>query len=130
DVAARSDNREWLSGGAFRESRHQVRDGGVANADRKLRIRRNQRWDVLRCQVGNQVAKIIRAQDDSFHRVSGSLWLGNSKANKIGDLLSKARCLPGFRKPRSHRRKNVAAVECVAHRLAKVMFRRDVPYIE
>src|SRR5690348_8927315 len=73
---------------------------------------------------------MIDFQDDALNHIAVRLRFGEREANEIGNRLAEGRALPGFREPRCDRCENIAAVEGVAHRLAKIVLRREIPHME
>ncbi len=54
----------------------------------------------------------------------------NREAHEIRDRISETGRLPRFREPRCDRRENVASVERIAHRIAKIVLRSNIPDVQ
>ena len=73
---------------------------------------------------------MIDAEDRAFDRIPGNLWFWDGESHEVRDRISETGRLPRFREPRRNRRKNIAPMERIAHRIAEVMLRSNIPDVQ
>src|SRR5579859_698166 len=128
DEPARAQIRERLRAIPLRKRFHKPAHGLRPNLQFDRAVLCSALRQIFLPEIRNQIPERVRAQNHSFDYAVRLLGAGKRESLVIFYFIPHAARLPAFRKPRRHRRENVAPMKRFAHRLQVIMCRVGVSH--